>query len=34
VPTLYAVMSRRGERNKQEKLRKSFTFFDKPISNQ
>ena len=32
VPTLYAVMSRRGERNKEEKLRKSFTFFDKPVS--
>lgn len=32
VPTLYAVMSRRGERNKGEKLRKSFTFFDKPVS--
>ena len=31
VPTLYAVMSRKGERNKQDKLRKSFTFFDKPI---
>lgn len=32
VPTLYAVMSRRGERNKEEKLRKSYTFFDKPVS--
>lgn len=32
VPTLYAVMSRRGERNKEEKLRKSFTFFDKPVN--
>lgn len=32
VPTLYAVMSRRGERSKEEKLRKSFTFFDKPVS--
>ena len=32
VPTLYAVMSRKGERNKEEKLRKLFTFFDKPVS--
>lgn len=31
VPTLYAVMSRKGERNKQEQLRKAYTFFDKPL---
>jgi HAE1 family hydrophobic/amphiphilic exporter-1 len=30
VPVLYAVFSRHGERNKEEKIRKTFIFFDLP----
>jgi HAE1 family hydrophobic/amphiphilic exporter-1 len=32
VPVLYAVMSRRGERAKAEKVRKQFVFMDMPLS--
>jgi HAE1 family hydrophobic/amphiphilic exporter-1 len=28
VPVLYAVMSRHGERDKEEKVRKQFVFMD------
>jgi len=30
VPVMYAIISRRGERNKMERIRKKFTFLDEP----
>jgi HAE1 family hydrophobic/amphiphilic exporter-1 len=31
VPVFYAITSRHGERDKEEKVRKTFVFFDKPL---